>query len=112
MRNSTKGNLAISLVFHGIVVALLTFLAAREGMFGAKLKTIAVTMIPKQKPPEPPKEKPPEEPPKIETPQTPKPVQQAVLKPVVAPPPSQAAPPPVAAAPAPLELPAFDFAGG
>ncbi|NBV23951.1 MAG: hypothetical protein EBS05_18785, partial [Proteobacteria bacterium] len=60
-RNSTKVNLIFSLIFHVLIIALLFFFAAREGMLGQKLKTIAVQMAPKEKPPEKkPEEKKPE----------------------------------------------------
>src|SRR5580765_8199431 len=111
--NSSKVNLTLSLVFHGALVLVIVFFAAREGMLGKKLKEITVTMAPKEKKPEPPKEKPPE--PKIEPPKpadepksiapTPK------VETVVAPPPaSDGVPPP--AAPATVSLPAFDFHDG
>ena len=112
--NSSKVNLTISLIFHGALVMLVVFFAAREGMLGKKLKEITVTMAPKEKKPEPPKEKPPE--PKVEPPksaETPKVAS-------VAPPPlvQNAAPPPPPvqdtpmAAPAAVNLPAMDFSDG
>ena len=66
-RNSSKVNLTISFVFHGILILVIFFFAAREGMLGKKLKQLSVTMT-KEKKPEPPKEKPPE--PKVEPPKT------------------------------------------
>jgi len=57
-RNSSKINLTISFVVHGILIFVIFFFAAREGMLGKKLKEITVTMVPKEKKPEPPKEKP------------------------------------------------------
>lgn len=110
--NSSRVNLIISAIFHSLLIAAVFFFAAREGMLGKKLRQITVTMVPKEKKPEPPKVKPPEprpEPPKVaEVPKT-----------VVAPPPPQmdVAPPPAvseapAAAPPPASLPAFVFAGG
>jgi outer membrane biosynthesis protein TonB len=111
-RNSAKTNLVVSFVFHAAIIAALVFLAAREGYLGKKLKTIAVTMAPKEKPPEKPKEevKPPE--PKAEPPKTEEP------KAAVAnlPPPPAAAPPPTGvapvAAPPPTALPGFAFTDG
>ncbi len=107
-KNSSKVNLIISAVFHGILVALLFYFAAREGLIGKKLQKIAVELV-KEKKPEPPKPKP--EPPKVEPPK--------VEPPKVEPPKVVEAPktaPPVAAppvvAPAATELPSFDFAGG
>ncbi len=108
-RNSSRVNLVISFVFHGVLVAALFYFAARQGFLGKQLQKISVEMV-KEKKPEPPK---PPEPPKTEPPkvaETPKPV--AAPKPVEtapAPPPSTA--PPSVAPPA-AELPAFDFEGG
>ena len=65
--NSSKVNLTISFVFHGILILVVFFFAAREGMLGKKLKQLSVTMT-REKKPEPPKEKPPE--PKVEPPKT------------------------------------------
>ncbi len=69
-KDSTKVNVAISVVFHTLIIGVLIFFAAREGVLGTKLKTIAVQMAPKEKPPEKkPEEKKPEkkiEPPKEE----------------------------------------------
>src|ERR1035441_2122562 len=90
-RNSSKINLTISFVFHGILILVVFFFAAREGLVGKKLKQLAVTMVPKEKKVEAPKEKAPE--PKAEqvkTDQTPKmaiPQPKAVTA-AVAPPPA------------------------
>ncbi|MCX6921994.1 MAG: hypothetical protein NT154_02055 [Verrucomicrobia bacterium] len=64
-RNSSKMNLTISFIFHSILILVMFFFAAREGLVGKKLKLLAVTMVPKEKKPEPLKEKPAE--PKPET---------------------------------------------
>jgi TonB family protein len=110
-RNSSKVNLTISFVVHGALVAALAFFAAREGILGKKLKQLTVTMVPKEKKPEPPKVKPPEI-----KPETPKPAE--TPKAVAAPPPVQtaAAPPPAtetpAVAPAAVSLPGFEFHDG
>jgi len=107
-KNSSKTNLIISAVFHGLLVVLLFYFAARQGLIGKKLQKIAVEMV-KEKKPEPPKPKP--EPPKVEPPKVEPPKVEApkvVEAPKAAPP--VAAPPVVA--PAAAELPAFDFAGG
>jgi hypothetical protein len=104
-KNSSKMNLFISFVFHAILVVVILYFAAREGLLGKKLNTLAVQLVKeKPKPPEPPKIEPPKiEPPKIVEPpkvaETPKP----------APPPTVA--PPTVAPPA-AELPSFDFSGG
>jgi outer membrane biosynthesis protein TonB len=112
-RNSSKVNLTISFIVHSLLIAGIFFFAAREGMLGKKLKELTVTMVPKEKKPEPPKEKPPE--PKIETPKV-------AEAPRIAPPPmTQTAPPPPPAptvdappsvAPAAAVLPSFDFTDG
>ena len=112
-RNSSRVNLLISLVFHGLIVAVGFYFAARGGLLGKQLKKIAVEMV-KEKPPEKPKEpeKPKVEPPKPETPkelpkvETPK----IVDVPKVSAPPSMA--PPAVSAPPAAELPSFDFEGG
>ena len=57
-RNSSKVNLTISFIFHGLLILVVFFFAAREGLVGKKLKQLAVTMVPKEKKPEPAKEKP------------------------------------------------------
>ena len=111
-RNSSKVNLIFSVVFHTALVLLVIFLAAKQGILGKKLKEITVTMVPKEKKPEPPKEKP--APPKIEPP---KPTEAPKVTPAAAPKPEPAAPPPpteapAVAAPAPVELPAFNFSDG
>jgi len=74
-KNSSKVNLIISAVFHGILVGVLFYFAAKEGLLGKKVQKIAVEMVKEKKPepekpkPEPPKVEPPKvEPPKIETP--------------------------------------------
>lgn len=110
-RNSSKINLIISSVFHGVLILVIFVFAAREGMLGKKLKELTVTMVPKEKKPEPPKEKPPE--PKVEPPKTeeakvdvPQPKAQTAQAP---PPASDAAP---AVAPAAVALPSFDFSDG
>jgi hypothetical protein len=110
-KNSSKINLIISAVFHGTLIVAVAFLAAREGILGKKLKELTVTMVPKEKKPEPPK---PEEP----KPETPKPAE--APKTAVPPPKVEtaAAPPPPAAnsapsvAPATVALPSFDFSDG
>ena len=105
-------NLVVSLVFHGLIIAAFAFLAAREGFLGKQLKTIAVTMAPKEKPPEPEKPKEPEkvpEPKPTEQPTTP------VPPPPTAPVPTATVPPPTAAppvAPPPAEVPSFSFSDG
>jgi hypothetical protein len=112
-RNSSKVNLTISLVFHGILVLGIFFFAAHEGMLGKKLKQLTVTMVSKEKKPEAPKEKPPE--PKVEQPKTAEPPKTVApvpkLETVAAPPPAAVDNAPVAA-PAAVSLPSFDFSDG
>jgi len=109
-RNSSKINLTISVVFHSVLIFTVFYFAAREGMLGKKLKQLTVTMVAKEKKPEPPKEKPVEH--KVEPPKA---VEAAK---VAAPPKVETATPPPAAdtgpavAPAPATLPAFEFDDG
>lgn len=111
-RNSPKVNLVISAVFHGLILGALLYFAAREGLLGKKIKSIAVEMV-KEKPPEKPKEI--EKPkvarvdlPKVEAPKVPQVAKTEAPK-ESAPPPASVAP---AVAPPPAELPAFAFEGG
>ena len=107
-KNSSRVNLMISFAFHAVLVLVLFYFAAREGLLGKKLNKIAVQMI-KEKPPEKPKEpEPPKiEPPKVEPPkiETPKIVEAPKVQapPVVAPP---------VVAPPNSEVPSFEFGGG
>jgi TonB family protein len=110
--NSSKVNLTVSIIFHSAVILGLIYLAAREGILGKDLRTLAVTLE-KTKKPDPPKVKPPEptvaEKPKLDD--APKPV-------VSAPPPRPAVPPSSASdassvvAPPPVVVADFAFAGG
>lgn len=110
--NSSKTNLTISFIFHAALVSVLVFFAAREGILGKKLKQLTVTMVPKEKKPEPPKEKPVE--PKVEAPkaaEAPKaPTPTPKMEASAAPPPSIAIAP--VAAPSATSLPAFEFNDG
>lgn len=114
-KGTARLSLAISIVLHTVILGALFLFAAREGMLGKQLKKIAVTMVPKEKPPEKPKEKPPEpkplaEPPKAEAPKlTPAPRAEVAPGAITAPPPTMSAP---LAAPPAAALPAFDFEGG
>ena len=107
-RNPSKVSLIISVAFHAVLLLVLFYFAAREGLLGKKLNKIAVQMI-KEKPPEKPKEpeQPKIEPPKAEPPkvETPKIVEASKVQ---APP--VAAPPVVA--PPNSEMPSFEFGGG
>jgi TonB family protein len=111
-RNSSKTNLVISAVVHGVLIFAIFFFAAREGMLGKKLKEITVTMVPKEKKPEAPKEKPPENKPdpakEVEAPKNPAvPPPQVAAAPAAAP--DNSAP---AVAPAAVSLPSFEFSDG
>src|ERR1035437_5387407 len=112
-RNSSKINLTISFIFHGILILVVFFFAAREVLVGKKLKQLAVTMVPKEKKPEPPKEKPPE--PKAQQAKTEQAPKMAIPQPKVD---TAAAPPPPAvdaapaAAPAAVILPDMQFGDG
>jgi protein TonB len=107
--NSSKVNLIVSAIFHGVLVLAVFYFAAKEGYLGKKLRAI-VAVRTTEKPPEPPKQKPPE----------PKPEQakHEETKTVSAPQPKMdtAAPPPpavaAAAAPAAVVLPAMSFDEG
>ena len=105
-KNSSKANLTVSAVVHGVIVLVLFYFAAREGLIGKKVQSILVTKVEeKKKEPEKPKEPPKPEPPKVEPPkvETPKVETAKVAPPVVAPP---------VVAPAAVEVAGFDFAGG
>ena len=106
-KNSSKINLVISFVFHAVLVLLLVYFAAREGLIGKQLQKIAVEMV-KEKPPEKPKEpeKPKVEPPKVEPPKVEPPKMVEENKPA----PPVVAPPVVA--PPNDEAPAIEFDGG
>jgi hypothetical protein len=104
-KNSSKANLTVSAVFHGLIVLVLFYFAAREGLIGKKLQTILVTKVVEKKEPEKPKEQPKPEPPKVETPKMEAPKAEApkVTAPTVAAP---------VVAPAAVDVPSFDFGGG
>ena len=91
-KNSSKTNLIISGIFHGILVIALFYFAARTGMLGDKIKSITVTKEekPKEKPKEPDKKpEPPKVTPKVEPPKVvdaPKPAPAPSVAPPVAPP--------------------------
>jgi len=117
-KRTSRLSVLLSLLFHGILVGALVFFAAREGILGKELKKIAVTMVPREKPPEEkPKEKEPTPKPTVEEPKPEEPRVVPAAQPEI-PPPVATAPPPAgnlaapAAAPAAATLPAFDFEGG
>ena len=89
-KNSSKANLVISAIFHAILIGVMFYFAAREGLLGKKVQKIAVEMV-KEKKPESPKPKP--EPPKVEPPkvETPK-VDTPKMETAKAPPPAATAP--------------------
>jgi len=102
--NSSKVNLTISLVFHGVLILGLLYFAAHEGYLGKTVKSILVTKVEKKPEPPKPKEEPKVEPPKVETPK----VEAAKVE---APKTAPTVAPPVVA-PAAVDVPSFDFAGG
>jgi hypothetical protein len=105
-KNSSKANLTISAIVHGLLIVALIYFAAREGYLGKKIQTITVTKVEeKKKEPEKPKEPPKVEPPKVEQPKVEAPKVEAprVAAPTVAPP---------VVAPAAVDVAGFDFAGG
>jgi hypothetical protein len=112
-RNSTRVNMLLAAVFHGLIVGVLLYFAAREGLLGKQIKKIAVEMVKeKPKPPEKPKEP---EKPKVDVAkvEAPKAAEVARIQPPkeTAPPHSSIAAPPTVAPPV-AELPAFEFEGG
>jgi hypothetical protein len=111
-RNSAKVNLFISLAFHGLIVGVLLYFAARQGFLGKQIKKIAVEMV-KEKPPEKPKEP---EKPKVIVPKmdVPKAAEVAKIEPPkeTAPPPAASAAAPPSVAPPVADLPSFTFEGG
>ena len=112
-RNSPKVNLLLSLTFHTILVLAVFYLAAREGLLGAKLHTYAISLEkPAEKPKEPAKPKP-DEPPKVATPTVADPIKpvEAPKAAAQAPPPATLAAPP-SIAPPPAEAAPFIFEGG
>jgi hypothetical protein len=116
-KNATRVSLIASLIFHTLVIGALAYFAAREGLLGKQLRTIAISMAPKEKPPEPEK---PKEPEKLPDPVAePQPQPEATPQPVTpppananraTPPPSTTAPPP--AAPPPAAIASFSFSDG
>ncbi len=107
-RNSSKINLVISLVFHGALVVVILFFAARSGMLGEKIKNTMTVRTEKEKV-EPKKDQEKKvEPPKIDEPKLT--VAPKMSTPTTAPAPSTTAPESVA--PPPSEVPSFTIAGG
>jgi protein TonB len=112
-RTFTSGWL-ISLAIHVVVIGLLAWFAAREGMLGPPLKQITVRLMPLPTPKEPPApEKPKPELPKQKS----APLAGPVPPKVFAPAPAKISTPvpgpsPVVAAPAPAELPLLAFDDG
>ena len=110
-KNSSKVNLTISFIFHGILIGAVFYFAAREGMLGKKMKTIVAEMVKEKKPVEAPKPK--EEPKVAQQQKTDEPKAVATV-----PPPQQATAPPLAteapptAAPPAADVPTLDFQDG
>ncbi len=116
-KHAAKVSLIASLIFHVVVIGALAWFAAREGLLGKQLKTIAVSVAPKEKKPEPEKPKEPEKKPEP-TPQPqrqPEPTVQPTTPPPATtqratPPPAVTAPP--AVAPPAVGLNSFSFSDG
>ncbi len=107
-RNSSNVNLIISAVFHTVLVLGVAYFAARNGVFGKKMKALTAVVEQKEKKPEQPKEKPPErrpEPPKEQEAKAAAPKMQVAS---TAPPPDA----PAAVAPAAVDVPAIDYSEG
>ncbi len=108
LKNSPKINLVVSAVFHALVIGSVFVFAAHEGVFGHKLQELTAVLVPKEKPPEPPKQperiEPPKEEPKVQEP-PPEQVAKNEPAPQAAPPPSG----PVAPAVAPAAVIPADF---
>jgi TonB C terminal len=105
-KNSSRVNMTISFIFHGLLIGALIYFAAREGYLGKKIKDITVYKVKEEKPPPPPpvkKLEPPKEAPKP----TVEPPKEAEAKP--APPPPAAAP---VVAPPSTQIPDFVFNDG
>lgn len=116
-KHAAKVSLIASLIFHVVVIGALAWFAAREGLLGKQLKTIAVSMAPKEKKPEPEKPKEPEKKPDP-TPQ-PQAQPQPTVQPTTPPPATtqRATPPPsvtapLAVAPPAVGLNSFSFSDG
>jgi hypothetical protein len=109
-RNSSKVNLLISLIFHGVIVLGGFYLAARGGLLGKEMKKLAVFKAEEKQPEKKEPEKPKAEPPKQEPPkEAPKVVTPKVVKTEDVPPPVMA---PASVAPPAAEIPSFTFEGG
>ena len=109
-RNSSRVNLLISVGIHGVIVLVVIYFAAREGVLGKQLKKLAVQMVKEPAPEKPkPEEKPREQPPKLAvTPKIEAPKEASALATTAAPP-AVSAP---AAAPPPVDVAGFQFDGG
>lgn len=116
-KHAAKVSLIASLIFHVVVIGALAWFAAREGLLGKQLKTIAVSMAPKEKKPEPEKPKEPEK--KPEPPPQAQKQPEPTVQPTTPPPataqrptttPSVTAPP--AVAPPAVGLNSFSFSDG
>ena len=106
-RNSSKVNLLISFIFHSVIVLVMFYFAAREGLLGKQLKKISIEMV-KEKPPQKPKEP---DKPKVEVPKVVEAPKVSAPKLVEAPKVEAPSAPPTVAPPA-AELPSFEFEGG
>ncbi len=90
-KNSSKINLSISAVVHGLIILGLVYFAARQGLFGPTISALTVFKAPPpEKPPQPPPQR------RVEPPKEP-------VKPAAEPP--KVAEAPVAPAPRPADVP-------
>jgi hypothetical protein len=113
-KRTSRLSALVSFTSHALLLGGLFFFAAREGILGKQLKKIAVTMVPKEKPPEKPKEPAPEKKPPPELPKAEAAPVAAAAPQVQAPRAAAATAPTVAPAIAPpaAESATFDFEGG
>src|SRR5580692_5815961 len=108
-RNSSKINLIISVTFHGVLMIVILYFAARGGMLGKQMQKMTVNMVKeKVEPKKEPEKKP--EPPKVEEPKLT--VAPKMTETAAPPPPSTAGEAPPAVAPPAVDAPTFVFAGG
>ena len=107
-RNSSKVNLIISLSFHGFLVLLVVYFAARSGILGHDIQTLTVRTEKEKVEPKKEPEKKPEPPKDDDVKVTTLPVQTAPR--MTSPTTTAMAPPP--AAPPPVDVPAFDVSSG
>jgi hypothetical protein len=108
-KNSSKVNLAISFVFHTLLVLVALYFAAHSGILGKQAQKFTVSLE-KKEPEKPKEEKPKQEPQKVEQPKVEQPkMEEPKMEEAKTAPPDNSAP---SVAPAATDLPSFDFDGG